>query len=90
MISGEAVFRLMDTHGLPLDLINEELRSRQLCFNVVEFVEVALASKNFTYEKIKGRLVEAMLPEKREAFVAELDSWFARGGKTWQTQESNI
>jgi len=84
MISGQVVFRLMDTHGLPLDLINEELRSKNLSFNVVEFVEVALASKNFTYEKIKGRLVEAMLPDKRETFVAELDSWFAKGGKQWQ------
>ena len=83
MISGKAVFRLMDTHGLPLDLINEELRAKELCFNVVEFVEAALASKNFTYEKIKSRLVEAMLPEKRETFIAELDSWFANGGKLW-------
>ena len=80
MLSGQAVFRLMDTHGLPLDFINEELMTHGLCFNVVEFVETALASKNFTYEKIKSRLVEAMLPDKREAFVAEVDSRFARGG----------
>jgi len=83
MLSGEAIFGLMDTHGLPLEIINEELRSRQMCFNVVEFVETALASNNFTYEKIKDRLVEAMLPEKREAFIAELDSWFANGGNLW-------
>jgi len=78
MLSGEAIFGLMDTHGLPLEIINEELRSRQMCFNVVEFAESALASNNFTYEKIKGRLVEAMLPEKREEFAIELDSRFAK------------
>ena len=78
MISGEAIFRLMDTHGLPLDVINEELRSKQMCFNVVEFVEVALASKNFSYEKIKSRLLEAMLPGKRREFAIELDSRFAK------------
>ena len=78
MISGEAIFRLMDTHGLPLEVINEELRNKQRCFNVVEFVEVALASKNFSYEKIKSRLLEAMLPEKRKELAAELDSRFAK------------
>ena len=78
MISGEAIFRLMDTHGLPLEVITEELRNKQKCFNVVEFVEVALASKNFSYKTIKNRLLEAMLPEKRKEFTIELDSRFAK------------
>lgn len=78
MLSGKEIFRIMDTHGLPLEVITEEVRNKQMCFNVVEFVEVALASKNFTYKTIKNRLLEAMLPEKREEFAAELDSRFAK------------
>lgn len=78
MLSGKAIFRLMDTQGLPLSVINEILRTKQMCFNVVEFVEAALASKNFSYKTIKNRLLEAMLSEKREEFAIELDSRFAK------------
>jgi len=79
VLSGKNIFKLMDTKGLPLDLITLELRQRQAIFNVVEFVEAALASKNFTYSKIKERLVQAMLPEFREDFIKELDAKFAVG-----------
>jgi len=73
VISGAEIFKLMDTRGLPLEIINEELRIRGLAFNGVEFIEAALASKNFSYERIKERLVEAMLPQFRGEFELTLD-----------------
>ena len=77
ILDGKKVFQLMDTHGLPLEIINEELRNRQMGFNVVEFVEAAIASKNFTYKKIRARLIEAMLPQYRDDFTKELNTRFA-------------
>ncbi len=41
MISGYEVFKLMDTYGLPLDIIVMELREKKMGFNVVEFIEAA-------------------------------------------------
>ena len=76
IIDGETVYLLMDSKGLPLEIITLCLREKGMGFDVVQFVKTALASKNFTYNKIKRRLVEAMLPEDRDEFVKELDSVF--------------
>lgn len=84
MLSGREIFKLMDTHGLPLEIINEILRERGEAFNVVEFVDAAIESKNFTYEKIRGKLIEAMLPKHRADFTAELDRRYAA-----QSEENN-
>ena len=78
MIDGREIFRLMDTKGLPLDIICEQLRRRRMAFNVCQFVEESLASGNFTYSRIKKRLVEAILPDKRGDFEEELDLWYER------------
>ena len=78
LLDGESIFLLMDSHGLPLEIICLELRREGLAFNVLEFVESALRSKNFTYSKIKTRLLGAMLPEYRGAFALELDETAAK------------
>jgi len=65
MINGKIVFELMDSRGLPLEIIRERLREKGLCFNVIEFIEAAIASKNYSYPKIKSRLM-LDLPEGKE------------------------
>ena len=42
ILSGEYIFKLVDTYGLPMDMVNETLRERGLGFNVVEFVKCAI------------------------------------------------
>lgn len=42
MYSGHEIFKLVDTHGLPLDIIVLELRDRSEHFNVAEFVQSAV------------------------------------------------
>ena len=80
MLDGKKIFELMDTYGLPLEIINLELRKHQLCFNVVEFIEAALASKNFTYNTIKRQLLKAMPPEYTASFIKQLDAHTASNG----------
>lgn len=62
--SGTEVFGLMDTRGIPLDVINETLRANDCGFNVVQFIEAALASRNFTYQTIKQRLLSAHIGDR--------------------------
>ncbi len=39
--SGAEVFKLMDTHGLPLEIINQMLREKETFFSVPEFITAA-------------------------------------------------
>lgn len=64
IVSGYDVFKIMDTKGLPLDVINETLRANDCGFNVVQFIEAALASRNFTYQTIKQRLLSAHIGDR--------------------------
>ena len=75
IVSGKTIFFIMDSKGASLDFITEYLRDRGVGFNVVEFVDAALESKNFTYETIKKRLVNSMVfdEEVRKEFVVDLD-----------------
>lgn len=41
IIDGGLIFKLVDTHGLPLDIIVMELRDKELGFNILEFVQAA-------------------------------------------------
>ena len=41
ILDGNYVFKLVDTHGLPLDIIVLELRDRGEGFDVVEFIKAA-------------------------------------------------
>lgn len=41
IVDGGKIFKLVDTWGLPLDIIVMELRERGLGFNVIQFVQSA-------------------------------------------------
>lgn len=42
MISGEQIFKLMDASGLPLDIINLQLRENDLAFDLEGFIKAAI------------------------------------------------
>jgi len=73
VISGETVFYWMDTKGMPLEIINESLRVNSAGFDVVGFIEAALSSKNFTYQKIREKLKQNIDEGVREGFLSDLD-----------------
>jgi alanyl-tRNA synthetase len=64
VLNGHVAFHIMDSCGFPFDLLRLELRARQAAFNVQEFVDAAVASKNYkprtlykllTYEQSLGK-----------------------------------
>jgi len=55
MFNGHQIFKLVDTYGLPLDIINLILRERNEHFNVAQFVESAVKA-NWTKERITWML----------------------------------
>ena len=85
LINGNQIFKLMDTHGFPLELANDVMRQHGMGFNVIEFIEAALASKNFTYDRIKARLLSSMREKDKQGFIDELNK--VAKDKGWIPQE---
>jgi alanyl-tRNA synthetase len=86
-VHGQDIFRLMDSQGVPLELIAERLHSRGLAFNVNQFIAAALESKNYTYQRIRSKLMDAYTwtvgdPVKCRTFGLRLDGLAER--LTWQ------
>ena len=60
VINGAFVFKLMDTRGLPLEIITDGLRERNMVFDVAGFVEAADRSGNYKPGVLKERLKEVL------------------------------
>lgn len=58
VVSGDFIFKLLDTYGLPLDIIKDMLDEKNLAFDTLGFIQSALNSKNYTVKKLKAILLE--------------------------------
>jgi len=56
MISGHKIFYLVHRNGLPLDIINLELKNKGEAFNIEEFVESAIIA-GWTRIRVENTLV---------------------------------
>jgi len=56
ILSGEWIFFMVDTKGMPLDFIMDMLREQDAGFDVTGFLKAAIQSGNFTLEKAIKRL----------------------------------
>lgn len=54
IISGAFIFQLIDSIGLPLDIIIQELKERHLAFDMVGFIQAAKDSTNYTPKRLKA------------------------------------
>lgn len=54
IIDGKFIFYLVDSVGLPLDIINEELRESGIGFDVEGFIRAAKKSTNYTIKRLKN------------------------------------
>lgn len=52
VVSGKGVFKLLDTFGFPLDLVEEVLKENGCIFDMYEFIQCALQSGNFSFSKL--------------------------------------
>jgi len=73
ILSGDTIFKLMDTHGLPLDVITEILRRKDLGFDLFGFIKAAKASKNYSKKRIRTILVDNAPLEVDTEFYTRLD-----------------
>lgn len=56
VVSGFAIFQLLDTFGFPLDLAEEILKEHNCIFDSHEFIVAALRSGNFSFSKLLSTL----------------------------------
>lgn len=54
VISGAFIFRLVDSIGMPLDLLIQELKDKHLAFDMLGFIQAAKKSKNYTPKRLKA------------------------------------
>ncbi len=59
IVSGHFIFWLMDSKGLPLEIQVEILKEKGWGFSVLEFIEAAILSKNWSPVKLENKLVQA-------------------------------
>lgn len=71
--SGEDVFKLVDTHGLPLEIVNMQLREVGGWFDVTEFIS---AAKSWPKDRIYLTLIGSspLQGEKMEELKVKLKS----------------
>ena len=58
IMDGAKVFSLMDSEGLPFEVIQDELAHEGMAFNVYEFCQAARASGNYSAPKLFRLLKE--------------------------------
>ena len=58
-ISGEFLFKLSDTHGLPIEIATEKMLEKGLTINWFEFVQAA-QNAGWKNRKIKEKIKSAM------------------------------
>lgn len=58
VVSGSRMFRLIDSIGLPLDIVIQELKDRHIAFDVLGFVRAARDSKNYTPKRLTALFTE--------------------------------
>lgn len=52
LLDGGSIFKLMDSHGMPFDLINDMMRERGLAVDFPAFLRAAHGSKNYSKKRI--------------------------------------
>lgn len=76
--NGASIFWMMDSQGMPLEVIVTLLRRRGEGFDVKGFIEVALQSKNFTPERIRSRLLNCYKGKDRQVVEDLIDEYLER------------
>lgn len=64
VLNGKIVFSMVDSMGIPLDIIMICLEKEGFAFDLLGFLQAAKDSKNYTKEKLRTLVVvESCLPE---------------------------
>ena len=71
ILSGHEVFKMVDTFGLPLEIIVLELKDRNAAFNVAEFIESASKAK-WKKERVYNMILFSGTMKDNEEFKEKL------------------
>ena len=75
LISGEFVFKLMDTHGVPLEILIDSIYDKGASIKWEEWILAALAHKWLVYQimkRIEGSLRESFYFAKNEGAIQSI------------------
>jgi hypothetical protein len=75
LVSGEFVFKLMDTHGVPLEILIDTIYDRGMSVKWEEWILTALAHKWLVYQimkRIEGSLRESFYFAKNEDAIQSM------------------
>lgn len=72
VVDGRWIFQLMDTQGLPFDMINEMLKEYGLCFDLGGFLVAAVKSGNFSKRRLHA-LLDDSFPETKQHWMPVLE-----------------
>lgn len=73
ILSGEFIFKMMDTHGMSLDIINEILRIKGFAFDISGFILAAKQSKNYSKERLKVIIKDNAPLDVDRSFYTKVD-----------------
>ena len=74
ILSGHDIFKLVDTFGLPLDIIVLELRDRNAAFNVAEFIESASRAR-WKKERVYNMILYSGVMKDNKEFENKLNMY---------------
>lgn len=69
ILSGSEVFHLVATHGLPLEIINLQLKEQNKAFNVIDFIDEA--AEHWTAERTYKTLMECCFSCEAKLLIME-------------------
>ena len=72
ILSGYDIFKLVDTFGLPLEIIVLELRDKKMAFNIAEFIESANKAK-WKKERVYNMILYSGIMKDNEEFKNKLN-----------------
>ena len=64
VLDGKTIFRLMDSRGIPLDIIEEILEKEKCAFDILGFCRAVLSSPNMSFKALKSMLTARCISDK--------------------------
>lgn len=72
VLNGETVFRMIDSDGIPFEVVCHILRERGIGFDLKQFVVSAYSSGNYTYTSLKKVLLREAKTESAKRLIEKL------------------
>ena len=72
ILNGRDIFNLMDSQGIPFELICSILREKNIGFDIKQFAIAAYNSGNYTYDSLKKLLLREAKTKSAKELIDNL------------------